>query len=398
MHSLAEILKLGFSDYLKGSGKQPYEHYKVANDIMSCRTSEQGGHIHKCDTCDNKVIMYNSCSNRHCPQCQTLARVQWVNQRIEELLPVPYFHAVFTIPNELNPFFLRNKSVCYSMLFNAVNDTLAALSYDKKHLGARTGYILILHTWGQNLMDHPHIHCIIPGGGLNGSTTWKKCREKFLFPVPVMRKLFKGKLMSAFRKAFEDKRILLSGDISEYGDAEKFKHLKSKLYEKEWVVYVKEPFGSPEAVVKYLGNYTHRIAISNKRILSVKNGVVSFSWKDYNDGNKNKIMTLKITEFIRRFFLHVVPKKFMRIRHYGILGNRCKGKLLELCRQLITGNEPEEKNEPYEDKKEKKWFEILQELTGKDPRVCPVCGVGIMQAIAEIARSRKQKTISVGTA
>lgn len=320
MHSLAEILKLGFSDYLKESGKQPYEHYKVANDIMSCRTPEQGGHIHKCDTCDNKVIMYNSCSNCHCPP------------------------------------------------------------------------------WGQKLMDHPHIHCIIPGGGLNGSTMWKKSREKFLFPVPVMRKLFKGNLMSAFRKAFEDKRILLSSDISEYGIDENFKRLKSKLYEKEWVVYVKEPFTSPEAVVKYLGNYTHRIAISNKRILSVKDGMVSFSWKDYNDGNKNKIMTLKITEFIRRFFLHVVPKKFMRIRHYGILGNRCKGKLLELCRQLITGKKPEEIKETCEDKKEKKWFEILQELTGKDPRVCPVCGVGIMQAIAEIARSRKRKAVTIGTA
>ncbi len=368
---VAEIFRIGFEDYVKSSGALPDDYYKVAHDVMACRTEELGGHVDQCDECEKERIRYNSCCNRHCPLCQTLARVKWVNQRIEELLPVPYFHAVFTLPCELNPFFLRNKKACYSLLFNMVKETLTALSADSKCLGARTGFILILHSWGQNLMDHPHIHCIIPGGGIDEDGKWKGCRGKFLFPVRVMAALFRGKFMDAFKSGIKDKTIEFHGSLAEYEAPGKFKALVDDLYKKKWVVYVKEPFASPQAVVRYLGHYTHRIAISNNRILSIQDGKVSFLWKDYADHSKNKVMTLPIAEFIRRFLLHVVPHGFMRIRHYGILGNRCKAKMLEQCRKLLaeqTGKTVKPETVGEKEKKEKKeWHEVIQALTGKDP-------------------------------
>ncbi len=392
---VAEIFRIGFEDYVKSSGPLPYDYYKVAHDIMSCRTEELGGHVDRCDACEKERIQYNSCCNRHCPQCQTLARVKWVNQRIEELLPVPYFHAVFTLPSELNPFFLRNKKSCYSLLFDTVKETLAALSADGKLLGARTGFILVMHTWGQNLMDHPHIHCIIPGGGIVDNGKWKDCRGKFLFPVRVMSALFRGKFMDAFKSGVKDKTIEFHGELSEYNMPGKFQKLVNNLYSKKWVVYIKEPFANPQAVVRYLGHYTHRIAISNSRILSIKDGKVSFLWKDYADNSKKKVMSLPIAEFIRRFLLHVVPHGFMRIRHYGILGNRCKAKMLEQCRKLLAEQagktvEPEAVDEK-EKKEKKEWHEVIQALTGKDPRICPFCGKGLMVEVREIPKRKRTR-------
>jgi hypothetical protein len=394
---VAEIFRIGFEDYVKSSVPLPDNYLKVAHDIQSCRTEELGGHVDQCDKCEEERIRYNSCCNRHCPQCQTLARVKWVNQRIEELLPVPYFHAVFTLPNELNPFFLRNKKACYSLLFDAVKETLAALSADSKFLGARTGFILVLHTWGQNLMDHPHMHCIVPGGGVDIDGKWKDCKGKFLFPVRVMAALFRGKLLDAFKSGIKDKTIEFHGSLGEYEAPGKFQKLLDELYRKKWVAYVKEPFASPQAVVRYLGNYTHRIAISNNRILSIQDGRVSFLWKDYADHSKKKVMTLPITEFIRRFLLHVVPHGFMRIRHYGILGNRCKAGMLELCRMLLleqSAKKAEQISVCEDDKKEKKkWHEVIQALTGKDPRICPFCGKGLMMEVREIPKRKRTRSL-----
>jgi hypothetical protein len=327
-----------------------------------------------------------------------MARIQWVQARMEELLPVPYFHAVFTLPSEMNPFILRNKASCYSILFRAAQETLSELSADSKHLGARTGFILVLHSWGQNLMDHPHVHCIIPAGGFNPkSEKWKKGNGKFLFPVKAMSALFRGKFMDYFKSAVREKSVKMHGLLSPYEEPVKLQSVIDVLYKKKWVTYVKEPFAGAESVVKYLGNYTHRIAISNHRILAFKDGKVTFSWRDYADHNKKKMMTVTTHEFIRRFLLHVVPSGFMRIRHYGILGNRCKAKLLPLCRALIGGTTLQEfeENEVEVDcdnkKEKKKWYEIIQELTGADPRICPHCRKGIMMVVRVIPGNKRQQ-------
>lgn len=389
---VATIFRAGFDGYVRTMGALPIEHYKAANAIMACRTEELGGHVYRCDSCGHERIVHNSCGNRHCPKCQSLARVQWVQARISELLPVPYFHAVFTLPNELNPFVLRNKAAAYSILFRAVQATLAELSVDTKHLGASIGFILVLHSWGQNLMDHPHIHCIIPGGGLDKECgQWKNSRRAFLFPVAVMSALFKGKFMDAFKREVREKNIGLHGSLRQYEDHAAFRQLISGLYEKRWVVYVKKPFAGPVAVVRYLGNYTHRVAISNHRILSFSGDRVTFSWRDYADHNRKKEMTVTTYEFIRRFLLHIVPDGFMRIRHFGILGNRCKAKMLSLCRKLIAGKTQEktetEKKPP--EKNKKKWHEVLQEITGTDPRICPFCKKGLMVIAEEIPKRKR---------
>jgi len=389
---IADIFRAGFESYVQTMGALPMDHYKTAHAIMACRTEELGGHVYKCDRCGHERTLHNSCGNRHCPKCQSLARAQWVQARIGELLPVPYFHAVFTLPAELNPFLLRNKTAGYALLFRCVRETLSELSADTKLLGARTGFILVLHSWGQNLMDHPHIHCIIPGGGLDGQAgVWKNSRNRFLFPVAVMSALFKGKFMHGFRQAVRNKSIGLHGLLGKYEDPGEFQKLVNGVYGKRWVIYVKPPFAGPEAVVRYLGNYTHRIAISNYRILSFENNRVTFSWRDYADHNKKKKMTVSVHEFIRRFLLHVVPNGFMRIRHYGILGNRCKAKLLPLCRKLIEG-ESVQKADPVEKRAEKKkaWHEVIMEMTGTDPRICPCCKKGIMVIVGEIPEKKRQ--------
>jgi hypothetical protein len=253
---------------------------------------------------------------------------------MEDLLPVPYFHVVFTIPPSLNPFALRNKEAFYPLMFKAVSETLLELAKDKKRLDAVMGFIAILHTWGQNLMDHPHIHCVVPGGGLQG-TRWKHCSKKFLFPVPVLRALFRGKLMAYFKKAVSDGDIQFHGTLEQHKDPVAFQSLLDNLYAQDWVVYIKSPFAGPKAVLKYLGSYTHRIAISNNRIISVQDGKVTFAWKDYADNNAGKIMTLTLSEFIRRFLFHVVPKGFVRIRHFGFLGNRTRNTSIAACRKAL---------------------------------------------------------------
>jgi len=381
-NTVAAIFNQGFEDY-RSNQLLPIEHYKVANAIMACRTASLGGHVHKCDTCGHEHIAYNSCRNRHCPQCQALARAAWVEARMEDLLPVPYFHVVFTIPSELNPFALRNKEAFYPLMFKAVSETLLELAKDKKRLDAVMGFIAILHTWGQNLMDHPHIHCVVPGGGLQGNR-WIHCKKRFLFPIPVMRTLFRGKLMAYFKKAVRDGDIQFHGTLEQYKNPIAFKTLLDNLYTQDWVVYVKPPFAGPKAVLKYLGSYTHRIAISNSRIISVKEGKVTFAWKDYADNNARKTMTLTLSEFIRRFLFHVVPKGFVRIRYYGFLGNRARKASITVCRKALGVRIKPETSHQTE---KPSWVDVCIKLTGNDPTLCPMCETGHLKQIREIAAS-----------
>jgi hypothetical protein len=279
---LADVFRVGFREYAAQHAPLPAQHYKVVNALLSCHTSLLGGHIYRCEECGHEKISYNSCRNRHCPSCQGTARAQWVDNRMKELLPVPYFHVVFTIPSELNPFALRNKKAFYNILFKAASETLLTLAEDPKYLGAAIGFFAILHTWGQNLLDHPHLHCVVPAGGLAADgSRWKKIPYgKFLFPVKVMSALFRGKFLDFFKAAVRDKEILFHGVLEKYQDHGEFRALLDTLYNNPWVVYAKPPFAGPNAVLKYLGHYTHRIAIANSRLVDITDTHVSFKWKD----------------------------------------------------------------------------------------------------------------------
>lgn len=302
--------------------------------------------------------------------------MQWVQSRVNEMLPVNYFHAVFTIPSELNPFVLRNKQVMYSMLFQAVKETLLQLASQDKWLGARIGFTAVLHTWGQALMDHPHLHCIIPAGGLrNKDNRWKHCRNDFFAPVAVMQQVYRGKFMELFRQALAEKTIKIHGVLQEYEKPGRMDGLKDLLYKKSWVVYIKPSFASPEGVLRYLGNYTHRIAISEKRILSLKEGRVTFSYTDYRDDNTRKVMTLSSVEFIRRFLLHVLPRGFMRIRHFGLFSNRDRLEHINLCLTLLGEQVMAAKDVMAS------WWEQILDRTGRNPLVCPRCDGGLLKLV-----------------
>jgi hypothetical protein len=332
---IADVFHNSFRDYIEHFGKQPRHHYKVANAIIRCRTEQMGGHIYRCESCSHEQTLYNSCRNRHCPKCQAAAREQWVKKRIDELLPVPYFHVVFTLPQQLNWYALRNKKVFYNLMFKSVSETLSDLGRDKRFFGGQMGAICVLHTWGQNLMDHPHIHCIVPAGAwCADKKQWKQGKKKILFPVAVMRRMYRGKMLAYFSEAVNDKTLC----CIKMGNKPTVpvKELINQLYKRDWVVYVKKPFARPIAVIKYLGRYTHRVAISNNRIKGVNPQQVSFSYKDYAENNRNKIMRLTQLEFIRRFMLHILPDGFMRIRCYGFLSNRTKNDALPLIRKYIV--------------------------------------------------------------
>jgi hypothetical protein len=385
--TVADIFRFGFGQYLDRFGPQPLDVLKAVDAIITCRTEELGGHRYQCERCGSELTLHNSCRNRNCPQCQAKDRLCWVHDRIEELLPVGYFHAVFTLPHLLAPFALRNKEVLYRLMFRAVKETLLTLAQDHKRLGAEVGFVTVLHTWGQALIDHPHIHIIIPGGGMTPSGKWKSCRKKFLFPVPVMRKMYRGKFMDFFVRAVNSGEIKLCGALSHYEEPSVFKKLINELYAKEWVVYIKQPFASPQAVVKYLGQYTHRIAISNHRILHFEDGRVTFSYKDYTDNDRRKVMTLDCIEFIRRFLMHVVPKGFMRIRHYGFMANRNRATKLARCLAFFRKNPPMPRLG-----KRTSWIEAFKKLHGYDPRRCRQCLAGIMQLVEIIAPVRVAMT------
>src|SRR5437764_9587526 len=293
------------------------QHLKVLRAIAACRTAVLGGHLDQCNRCGHQAISYNSCRNRHCPKCQGAARERWLAERSAELLPVPYFHVVFTLPQQFAPLALQNKRVIYGMLFRAVAETLIELAADEKRLGAEIGFLAVLHTWGQNLQHHPHVHCVVPGGGIApGAARWVACRPGFFLPVRVLSRVFRGKLLALLRHAFDRGRLSFHGKLAALADPCEFRRRLDASVRTEWVVYAKPPFGGPEQVLKYLAPYTHRVAVSNGRLVALEGDQVEFLWKDYADQGKPKTMKLQAVEFIRRFLQHVLPAGFVRIRHF----------------------------------------------------------------------------------
>jgi hypothetical protein len=342
---------------------------KVIRAIQNCRTSALGGHTDICGECGYTHISYNSCRNRHCPKCQALSKERWIEARQLELLPVQYFHVVFTLPSELDIIVMQNQETLYNLLFKASQETIRELAWDDKYLGAEIGVTAILHTWGQNLTLHPHIHMIVTGGGLTLGGQWKNSCKKFFIPVKVMAKKFRGKFLYYLKHA----ELAFTGSQEYLKDAGQFYNLISSLFRKDWYVYCKRPFETTNSVLEYLGRYTHRIAISNHRIIGFENGQVSFNWRDYHDKCKTKVMTLSAGEFMRRFLLHVLPPGFTKIRHYGLLASAVKGKKLTLCKKLL--------NSPVQGKFEMlSTVELIQKLTGVDITVCPVCGSPLCRA------------------
>lgn len=354
------------------SHKMPLNHIRTMRALERCRTAELGGHIDECDCCGSIRISYNSCRNRHCPKCQFLKKEKWLEQRKEDLLAVPYFHVVFTIPAKINPLVLRNKRVLYDILFRSASETLIELSRDPKHLGGQLGFICILHTWGQNLMDHAHIHCIVTGGGIShDGKRWLSCRKGFFISVKVLSRLFRGKMLDYLKKSWKSEELEFSGTMAKLKD--RFVVFLNDLYKMEWVVYAKPPFKDPETLLDYLGRYTHRIAIGNHRILKMEDEEIFFRWRDYADGNKMKIMRLEASEFIRRFMLHVLPEKFVKIRYYGLLANRKSGSMLSQCRGLLADPIKPKKKDDTET-----WQELLLRACGMDLITCPFCKKGRM--------------------
>ena len=389
---VADVFRKGFSNYCEEYGPLPKEHYRVANAMMSCHTAVMGGHVYCCDSCGHELISYNSCRNRHCPSCQGAARAQWVEKRIEELLPVPYFHVVFTIPLQLNPFVLRNKELCYTILFKAASETLLELAKDPRLLGAKNGFISVLHTWGQNLLDHPHLHCIVPNGGLNDDQWIAGKNQDFLFPTDVVITLFRGKCMSYFKEALLHGALLLHGELQLYENSNaQLQTLIDKCYAVKWNVHLEPPFGSPEQVVKYIGRYTHRVAISNNRIVALTDTEVTFRWKDYADKSRTKKMTLTHSEFIRRFLLHVLPKGFVRIRYYGFLGSRVRKQSLQFCRDQLCSRDDVYRHESHQHNVA---MLVCEPVTTKNGFICPHCGKGRMQKQRELFSTIQTESIT----
>jgi hypothetical protein len=381
--------RLEVADVIRRHGEAFLERYgatlapeqrRALDDIAACRTAARGGHVEACDRCGHRQVAYNSCRNRHCPKCQAHAAADWMAAREAELLPVEYYHIVFTLPAALNPIALQNPREVYGILFKAAAEALQQIAADPKHLGAEIGFVAVLHTWGQNLGHHPHVHCVAPGGGLSpDGSRWVACRPGFFLPVRVLSRVFRGKFLSSLRTAFDRGRLAFHGDLSPLADPGEFQRRLAAGARNEWVVYAKPPFGGPRQVLKYLARYTHRVAISNSRLTALEGDHVSFRWKDYAHGGGSKTMTLKASEFIRRFLLHVLPAGFVRIRHYGFLANRVCREKLERCRTLLAAVAPPIAAEPIPGPKEA--------VAGRaEAHACPVCGEGRM-VIVETLRA-----------
>ena len=337
---------LEVADIIRSAGKgfiernRPHlgwQQLKVLRAIEHCRTAALGGHLDQCSRCGHRAISFFSCRNRHCPKCQTNARNKWLAARSDELLGVRYFHVVFTLPQELSSLALQNKRAIYDLLFQASSTTLIEVAADPKHLGAQIGFLSVLHTWGQNLQAHPHVHCVIPAGGLSPDhLRWIHLRHDFFLPVKVLSRVFRGKFVAGLKRLFRRKRLGFHGNLKHFSRPSRFQTFLRQLFRRDWVVYAKPPFGGPEHVLQYLARYTHRVAISNPRLVSLADGKVTFRWKDYAHGNKKSKMTLTADEFLRRFLLHVLPRGFVRIRHFGFLSARRRRQLITVCRQLLV--------------------------------------------------------------
>ena len=339
---VADVFLDGARRFQSQSGhRHSLEQQKVFRAITRCRTAELGGQVQFCHDCGHQRIQYHSCRNRHCPKCQAMARAAWVDQRETELLPVPYFHVVFTLPQQLGPLALQNKRVVYAILFRAAALTLQELARDPKHLGANVGILMVLHTWGQNLMHHPHVHSVVTGGGISSDgSRWVPCRQTragkpFFIDVKILSRVFRGKFIDLLKKAFADGELEFFGQLTEFAERPAFEQLLNSAVTTDWIVYAKRPFGGPEQVLRYLARYTHRVAISNRRLLELKDGRIRFQYKDYANGQKSRSMTLCSSEFTRRFLMHTLPSRFVRIRYFGFLANRFRRQRLDECRSLI---------------------------------------------------------------
>ncbi|HEY3616989.1 MAG TPA: IS91 family transposase [Candidatus Sulfotelmatobacter sp.] len=342
-----------------------WRHIKVLLAIARCRTAALGGHLDECTRCGHRAISYNSCRNRHCPKCQTSARERWIAARRRELLPTRYVHVVFTLPPHLALLALQNKKVIYGLLLRASAETLLEVARDPRHLGAEIGLFTVLHTWSQKLSLHPHVHCVIPAGGFSlDHTHWVKSRSQFFLSIHVLRRVFRGKFVAGLRQAFRDGLLHFQGDLTPLAQPKIFSSWLRPLFRKDWVVYSKRPFGGPEHVLQYLGRYTHRVAISNHRLVSLTEGKVTFRWRDSAHNNEQKLMTLSLDEFMRRFLLHLLPKGFVRIRNFGFLANRKRATTLPLCFQLL-GSAPEPPAEQHASSSTKDAPDLWR---------CPNCG------------------------
>ena len=376
---VADIVRqLGPSYQQAHAGALSRGQRRVLGAITRCRTAALGGHVEQCNHCGHQRIAYNSCRDRHCPKCQSLVRAQWLADRQADLLPVDYFHVVFTVPQEIAAIAYQNKALVYDLLFRATAETLRTIAADPKHLGAEIGFIAILHTWGQNLLHHPHLHCVVPGGGPSvDGTRWVGCRPGFFLPVRVLSRLFRRLLLAQLQDAFAAGELRFYHALAALHDAGAWARYLAPLARAEWVVYAKPPFGGPERVLEYLGRYTHRVAIANHRLVDFAAGEVAFRWKDYRHQSRHKVMRLAAPEFVRRFLLHVLPPGFQRIRHYGLLANRHRAAKLARCRQLLAAPAPvvtlAAAPLDYRDR--------YQQLTGKSLRDCPQCGQGHMVCI-----------------
>jgi hypothetical protein len=351
---------------------------RVMTAIELCRTAALGGHVEQCDHCGHSRIAFNSCRDRHCPRCQSLARAQWLEDRRAELLDTQYFHVVFTLPSDIAAIAYQNKELVYGLLFRAVAETLRTIAADPKHLGAEIGFFAVLHTWGQTLLHHPHLHCVVAGGGLSrDGDRWITCKPGFFLPVRVLSRLFRRLFLEHLEKAFGAGQLQFFAVLDSLRDHDAFRRYLAPLRKAKWVVYAKPPFGGPEQVLDYVGRYTHRVAISNNRLIDIEDGAVRFRWKDYRHGNRQKVMTVSTHEFIRRFLLHVLPEGFHRIRYYGFLGNRHRAQKLAHCRDLLGMPVPE----PSVDPSEKDYRDRCEDLTGHCLKECPACHQGQMLII-----------------
>ena len=390
---VADVFRGAAAAYLRDYGARLSSCQKrVFSDIQACRTAVMGGHVGACDACGHREISYNSCRNRHCPKCQAWARAKWLEQRAAELLPISYFHVVFTLPAEIAALALQNKRLLYGMLFEAARRTLMEVAANPRHLGAsEIGLLAVLHTWGQNLMHHPHLHCVVSGGGLSkDGSRWIASRPHYFLPVRVLSRVFRNKFRALLQKACQRGELTFCGELASLADPHAFGRFLQAATQREWVVYAKRPFGNPTCVLKYLAQYTHRVAISNSRLLAYQDGYVTFRYKDYAQESRQRTMTLAAAEFIRRFLLHVLPDGFMRIRHYGYLANRHRRQKLTTCRRLLGVLEPAPA--AAEDP------QVKPIPDGGEPETairCPACQIGRLRVIETFERrSRSCRELS----
>jgi len=381
--TINDIFRKYYKEYCqKYKGHISQQQYRVINALVTCRTVHLGGHLYKCDSCEKYHIVYNSCKNRHCPTCQGLKAAGWLLKRRSELLPIQYFHIVFTVPADLNPLFLQNKKVMYSLLFNSVAKTLLQLSKEKKYVGAgQIGFISVLHTWSQTLLDHPHIHTIVTGGGLSkDKKTWISSKKDYFINVSVLSKRFRSIFLKGVKELYKNKEIQFLGKIKELEWKNVFQKLIDKLFAKPWVVHSEANYSDAKNIFDYLGRYIQKVAISNNRIIKLKDERVYFYYKDYSDCGKTKVMDLDAYEFIRRFLLHVLPKKFVKIRYYGLLGFKNRKDKIALCRRLLGVKE----DDCHEEEIPECWKELYEFVTGNEIDKCPYCKKGKLVYVREI--------------